>query len=203
MKGFKREEFFKGSSQPNVVQRLRFPPMKEKRWMSCLDGGLITSLLIRGAYGSNWSLVPNGIFKHFYYKKKISNIHQSRRNWITNPHYPSQLQQLLVYCQLVSATPPNRILSPWFGCSSAASSARGWAPLQGKGPTARRVREVAGSPFFLPCVLGLGLLIKTKSWISGLKNSNRFGSEGQKKTRLLITFPKGNWNQPGRRQSRK
>ena len=66
MKGFKREGFFKGSSQ-YVVQRLRFPPMKEKRWMSCLDGGLITSLPIRGAYGSNWSLVPNGIFKHFYY----------------------------------------------------------------------------------------------------------------------------------------
>ena len=53
MKGFKREEFFKGSSQPNVVQRLRFPSMKEKRWMACLDGGLITSLPIRGAYGSN------------------------------------------------------------------------------------------------------------------------------------------------------
>ena len=70
MKGYKREEFFKGSSQPNAVQRLRFPPMKEKRWMSCLDGGLITSLPIRGAYGSNWSLVPNGIFKHFYYQKK-------------------------------------------------------------------------------------------------------------------------------------
>lgn len=90
----------------------KFPPMKGRLWVSCLEGGL------RGLLNPIDLLFQMGFWTFFFWggkKNNTFNIYKSRKNYIRNHHYPRPVSAVTdIYCLLVSSIPPNGILNLWF-----------------------------------------------------------------------------------------